>query len=329
MERDILWMADDGAGAEELRGDYEQQLQEVEVLQAMYCEPGEFRISSHERVLKALKAFVEDGVGDPKEVQTIGELVLSFALKLEDDGDTPIVIDFTLPCSYPSHERPSVRLRIGEGSRARNQYVTAAACDFVRQYDEEAEGEICIMETIQYILENAADLAAEFDKRSGAPTAKATKEQSATFVRQFIYSHHIRSKIKRRDMKALSKQYDLTGFVLVSKPGVIVIEGWEENVSAFWVEIRTWQWKRVMSKLTNEVPFVATEETPTFQEFLRKQRAFKDFTELLVPNQRNATTNDFSVIVPNMGEIFRIMQEHGVESEMRTVLGLSPEVPKN
>ena len=316
-------MADDGA--EELRANYEQQLQELEVLQSMYCEEGEFRVSSHERVLKALTAFVEEGVGEGTEVQALGELVFSFSLTLEDDKNTPVVIDFTLPSGYPSHERPSVRVRVGEGSRARNQYITASACDFVREQEEETEGEMCIMETIQYILENAGGVGEEYDKRSNAPKVKESKEQSATFVRQYIYSHHIRGKIKRRDMKALSKQYDLTGFVLVSKPGVILIEGWEENVSAFWVEIRTWQWKRIMSKMTDEVPFVASEETPTFQEFIRKERAFQDFSELLVPNQRNATTNDFSIIVPNMGEMLRIMGEHGVEKEMRTVLGLSPQ----
>ena len=311
-------------GDEDIRGDYGQQLQELEVLQSMYCDPGEFRVSSPERVEKSLRAFVEDGMGTAAEVREIGELVFSFALKLEQKGHTLIVVDFTLPCGYPSQERPSVRVRVGDGSRARNQHVTAATCDFVRQQDEETEGEMCIAETIQFVLENAAELAHEFDQRSGTPTVKASKEQHAVFVRQFIYSHHIRGKMKRRDMRAMSKQYDLTGFVLVSKPGVIVLEGWEENVLAFWVEIRTWQWKRIQSKLHHEVSFAASEETPTFQHFLEKHRAFSDFSEIMVPNQQSnrPQPNDYTLTVPNMGAVLRIMEERGLEKEMRSVLGL-------
>mmetsp|Transcript_37289 Transcript_37289/g.58723 ORF Transcript_37289/g.58723 Transcript_37289/m.58723 type:complete len:316 (-) Transcript_37289:11-958(-) len=308
-------------GEDEIRQNYEQQLQELEVLESIYFEEGEFRISSPDRVLKAVRAFVEELSGSAAEVRAVGDLVFSFALKLEDDSSTPIVIDFTLPCGYPSHEHPSVRVRVGDGSRARNQHVTAAACDFVRQQDE---GEMCITETIQFVLENAAELTHEFDQRSGTKNTKETKEQQAVFVRQYIYSHHIRGKMKRRDMRAMSKQYDLTGFILVSKPGVIVIEGWEENVSAFWVEIRTWQWKRIMSKMTDEAIFEANEDTPTVQGFLQKQRVFSDFTELVVQNQRNKPTLfDFSIILPDMGAVLRIAEERGIGNEMRAVLGLS------
>ena len=38
-------------------------------------------------------------------------------------------------------------------------------------------------------------------------------------------------------MLELSKQYDLSGFCLPGKPGIICIEGLEYNVESWWYEV--------------------------------------------------------------------------------------------
>ena len=43
-------------------------------------------------------------------------------------------------------------------------------------------------------------------------------------LRYWIYSHHIYSKVKRKDLQGLASDLRLSGFVLPGKPGVICVE---------------------------------------------------------------------------------------------------------
>jgi acylphosphatase len=66
---------------------------------------------------------------------------------------------------------------------------------------------------------------------------------SICFGRRLIYSHHIISKIKRSDIHSLAYHYKLTGYMKVGWPGLILIEGVENDCSAFCDAIRRWSWK--------------------------------------------------------------------------------------
>jgi len=72
------------------------------------------------------------------------------------------------------------------------------------------------------------------------------------FSRYWIYSHHIYSKVKRRNMLDMSKEYRLTGFCLPGKPGIICIEGGEKNCSEWWSIVKNWNWKRLSLKIQED-----------------------------------------------------------------------------
>lgn len=66
------------------------------------------------------------------------------------------------------------------------------------------------------------------------------KKIDVSFSRYWIYSHHIYSKIKRREIIELAKENNITGFCLPGKPGIVCIEGslvecdyWWQKVSLF------------------------------------------------------------------------------------------------
>lgn len=61
--------------------------------------------------------------------------------------------------------------------------------------------------------------------------------------RRLIYSHHIISAKKRADMKRLFSEYGLTGYVKIGWPGLIIVEGKEDDCQAFYDEIRRWAWQ--------------------------------------------------------------------------------------
>lgn len=66
------------------------------------------------------------------------------------------------------------------------------------------------------------------------------------WARFWIYSHHIRSQVKRRKIEDSAVANDLKGFFCVGKPGVIVIEGLKEDCDDFWDEIRFLGWQRIV-----------------------------------------------------------------------------------
>jgi hypothetical protein len=93
-------------------------------------------------------------------------------------------------------------------------------------------------------------------KTTTTSTANATKAQSTTLeattprspgpavlTRILIYSHHIISKKKRADMKQLANKYNLTGFIKIGWPGLMILEGLNGACHEFYDEIRRWNWK--------------------------------------------------------------------------------------
>merc|ERR1711980_25565 len=103
------------------------------------------------------------------------------------------------------------------------------------------EGELYISELIEWINDNLA-------RYKLAETVKPKKKEILQFGRYWIYSHHIYSNEKRRNMAQLSDEFDLRGFVLPGKPGIICVEGDVDNCHRFYSAIKRWNWQHVELK---------------------------------------------------------------------------------
>jgi Protein of unknown function (DUF1115) len=73
--------------------------------------------------------------------------------------------------------------------------------------------------------------------------ARQNKKNNNVLGRRLIYSHHIISKIKRANLKELASHYQLTGYVKIGWPGLIIIEGSEQDCQYFYDDIKQWAWK--------------------------------------------------------------------------------------
>ena len=49
--------------------------------------------------------------------------------------------------------------------------------------------------------------------------------------------------------KACFKEFQLTGFSMPGKPGIICLEGSERNVNEAWSVIKSWNWKKINVRL--------------------------------------------------------------------------------
>lgn len=120
------------------------------------------------------------------------------------------------------------------------------------------------------------------------------------FGRRLIYSHHIISKVKRADIKSLASDHQLTGYMKIGWPGLLIIEGREEDCIAFYDTIRRWNWQYLVVRGEQQdelvIPTTADEEP-----FVAKHREFDQFQEV----------DDMSLVAQHCREV-------GLEALFRT-----------
>lgn len=289
----------------------EQQLAEVEMLEAMFSNPGEFvldeplAISDCQRWRLAASANRVDFVPP----------VISFSIRLSvgAKGD-PFQIFVTLPHDYPSSEKPefyvtSEKLLNRENHRTFNK-------DLATYIDEHVVvGEVTTYQVVSWLQENVESYvtmvtAEGNEKKQGQEEETKNKlkesENSKAFARYWIYSHHIYSKIKRRDILDLSKEYQLTGFSMPGKPGIICMEGSVRNVSEAWGIIKSWNWKKINVKYH--------ESEPDGMEDARRYTSFEEIGFV-----KSSDTRDYHM---DMGEFHKYLESHGCGYMFKELFGV-------
>lgn len=87
----------------------------------------------------------------------------------------------------------------------------------------------------------------------------------------WLYMHHIYSKTKRKDILQWASDYNLTGFCLPGKPGVVCLEGDEYNVEEYFSRLRRLNWKKITCR---------HREKGAADKSIDEQRRFTGFDEL-------------------------------------------------
>jgi len=131
-------------------------------------------------------------------------------------------------------------------------YVRGSCLDRTQQYQLNKElsaivevqevGEPCIYTLISWLQDNAetylkASVCNQAIKHNDANKSGTEDQAAVVFSRYWIYSHHIYSKFKRRDVDNLAKENSITGFCLAGKPGIICMEGTLEDCDYCWQKV--------------------------------------------------------------------------------------------
>jgi hypothetical protein len=99
------------------------------------------------------------------------------------------------------------------------------------------------------------------------------------FGRRLIYSHHIISKVKRAEIKELAADYQLTGYMKIGWPGLLIVEGREQDCLAFYDSIRRWNWQYLVVRGEQRDDLVVA-GTASEGETVQDYRKFKAFLEV-------------------------------------------------
>jgi len=271
-------------------GNLEVQHSELEMLAAMYPGAGEMELSNP-AVLQDLQDYLDGKAKRPPET-------VEFSLNIKpDEFEVALEVMIKLPTDYPSNSLPDVYVRSDSLKRTEQSRINKDL--IVALETESLPKEPCVLFLVDWVQSHAHEYLTPQQTSEPAPgiSNDASSTCSGMFSRYWIYSHHIYSKIKRRNMLDMSKEYSLTGFVLPGKPGIICIEGDAKNVNEWWAIVRNWQWKRLSLRVQQD------EKT----ENIDSHRKFDSFQEI---GEVKGTTRDFHM---DMGAFQVYLNEHGFE----------------
>jgi len=257
----------------------EEQLVELEVLQSMY--PGENELEiSNPAIVHDIKEYLNKKGSLPS--------IIEFTLKLEIDCH-PVAATFNLPREYPAAVHPQTYIRSERFSREAQSNINRDVQTFIEA--EVRLGEPSVMAIISWIQDHADTYFG--DVKTEQPKAESTV-LSESFSRYWIYSHHIYSKTKRKNILDMAKDYDVTGFCLPGKPGIICIEGPTKNCVDWWGVVRNWNWKRLNIKIQEEL-----------EGDIEDCRLFSGFVEI---GEVKSGSRDCHM---DMGQFQTYLQQHG------------------
>lgn len=111
------------------------------------------------------------------------------------------------------------------------------------------------------------------------------QKQNLILGRKLIFSHHIIAKSKRKALKDLSSEYELGGYAKIGWPGIIIIEGEEENCNKFVDEIRKMRWQHLVVRGEEQIDIPSNHDCSNDLEALNGLRKFPLQFEELDENQ--------------------------------------------
>ncbi|KAK7471339.1 hypothetical protein BaRGS_00036014 [Batillaria attramentaria] len=276
----------------------ELQLAEVEMLESMFANPGEFILDSPE-ALQELRAFIDGTLSyeclDARVGFTIKISTSESSLTLSQAGDIELVCH--LPHEYPN-VLPEVFTRAPSMDRDSHRRLKEDLHEFLASQET---GQIMVGLLVDWLQENAHKYVKEVDQsaenNSSVKGTGGTKIETS-FTRLWIYSHHIYSKFKRRDIFEWASELGLRGFSMPGKPGIVCVEGGTQQVDEFWYRVRRLNWKRIMIKEQEVIELEGRE--------IASLCKFGKFQELELEVQGGKGRNYHM----DLGQFYEFLQEH-------------------
>ncbi|XP_055339648.1 RWD domain-containing protein 2B-like [Paramacrobiotus metropolitanus] len=296
-----------------LRAHLTAQLREIEILESMYSMPGEFYLHS-----PTARADLENFCMDKS---LIVPTEISYDIKLQCEQNIPqvpateLVATVTYPLDYPlAPPNVHVRLLNHYATRQHQHYLNRALTSWIKSF---SKGDPCILQVFTWIEQNTTSYVSSIRPLQLSSSESEGDQQPAEveFERLWIYSHHIYGKEKREIVMAKARNLELTGWMLIGKPGLICVEGMRQDTRAFWEQIRRLSWQRITLKHQENSTIPA--------DNVAKEQKFSKFKEITTTSANNSNSAGGTQSGNrDMGEFFRFLKEHDCEHIIQLVFGI-------
>lgn len=242
----------------------EAQLSELDLLASMF--PGENELIVNDQLaLAELKDCIEKRTMEGRSSKVY------FTINMNLDVSEEAMVMFSLACILPfkyPEVLPEITVRSVSLSRSQQTQLNT---DLSAYLQKNCLGDVCILNATEWVKEHASG----YISRDTIPPAPGSTFQPVDLVltRLWIYSHHIYNKCKRKNILEWAKELSLSGFSMPGKPGVVCVEGPQSACEEFWSRLRKLNWKRILIRHREDIPFDATNDK------IERQRRFSSFEE--------------------------------------------------
>lgn len=281
-----------------LRECIREQCDEVEMLQSIFCNPGEMKIDDHS-ILTDMFDYLEE-----KTNRLTKKLDYTITIPIEIQAGQTLELQFEFPHTYPSLEQPCITVRTTMHAPNKLQIeneIKRQLYDYI-DGDEVDRTTVYVYPIVVWLQDNIDKIILNTKKSSAVQRRSSSDPVNADapveMERLWIYSHHLKSTQKRQDIIKLAKELDLSGFSKPGKPGIICIEGAKESAQEFWKVVRQWAWQKITLRLS-ESKFKPQSKCQQF-------RRFNQFREIF-----NGDDCDNDSVAPiTMGEFMKFLENH-------------------
>ncbi|GFU10259.1 RWD domain-containing protein 2A [Nephila pilipes] len=283
---------------------FELQLSEVDMLVSMYSNYGEFIITLPS-ILTEMKKYID---GDKNYVPSEMDFTLNLNIP---ERSAKLEVNVSLPHEYPAL-KPFISVRSSELNRHQQKELNSAVSDYVNTL---GINELCIISVANWLTENAQNyFSLQPPENAREKTANGKGRTKDSLCRMWIYSHHIYSKFKRKDIIDNAQDLKLTGFSLPGKPGFICVEGMKKECYEFFQQLKMMSWKK-LSISKEEIE----EATKHNQKIFRK---FQDFQEISF-QVRRGPAREYHM---DMGQFLKYLDEHKCGYVFQDLFGIEGHV---
>ncbi|XP_053143101.1 RWD domain-containing protein 2A isoform X2 [Hemicordylus capensis] len=276
----------------------ELQVAELEMLFSMFPNKGEITLQD-ENILCDVRKYLNNTSEDlPHKIE------YSVAVTI-DSPKVRVDLHVSLPRDYP-HAAPQLFARSSALDRQQQLQLNH---DLTSHMASLESGDLCICAAVQWVRENSTP----YLQNSKLTPERGPKEKvvKTLFNRMWIYSHHIYRQELRKKIFDCAERLNLTGFCLTGKPGIICVEGVEENCKEFWHAIRYPNWKHISCK------HVESGEAEGNGENLRLFNTFEDLQ--FQAHGDYGLRNDYHM---NLGQFLEFLKEHHSEHIFQILFGV-------
>lgn len=210
------------------------QLDELSMLQSIFCAADEFKVDDPS-IEADLNAFLDgESTSITSQLQYTIRQQLSTASRLD--------IRIELPHFYPLLELASVSVLSAAIGKVTSDTLRYDLIEYMRSLDS---SEVYVYQVYQWVQDNAANYINVKTTTSDSQLNSPNPIERIEMERLWIHSHHLKSNTKRQEIVRLAKVLDLSGFSRPGKPGIICVEGRKVDAQEFWRTVRQWCWQKI------------------------------------------------------------------------------------
>lgn len=183
----------------------EMQLGEIDLLSSIYCNPGELKVLDYSTIPE-ISDYVKG------KTPTLSSN-LEFIVTITSEDNYKIEVRIELPHLYPLVEQPGITIKSNNYNRIQESAIKGLLQEFIESECDKSDS--YIFQIISWIQENLNRFE-ELSKGNETVTVKKSEDkinEVPEMERLWIYSHHIKSKTKRRNILQTAKELALTGFM--------------------------------------------------------------------------------------------------------------------